>query len=239
MSAMSPMPGLFRPAIAQWAAAPQPALWVPLWNAALVHPLGHLHARLWAPWQAGTRRLLLRARQRATGAPSALWRAAAQDSGVATLPLAYGLRQGPLWQLVMGVDRRELFALAMWCGACLVRHQVAASVDRDTARRWRARLGERLYRDVLAVPADLGRCRPAPPLRELLGGRLVVDIGLSALAGWAADAHGWATYRIAQTAGARHRPAQQLLGPGVVQPNAAAAVEPALLAFVQRHAHGS
>lgn len=238
MPANLPMPGLFRPAVGAWAAAPQPALWAPLWNAALVDPLGHVHARTWAPWHAGTRRLLLRERERGAAAAPALWRAAAGNGSAAIVPLAYGLQQSALWQLVMGTTRRELFALALWCGASLVRQQLASSVDRETARRWRTRLGERLYRDVLSVPSDIGRCRPAPPPRDLLGGRLVVDIGLSALAAWATDAQGWAVRRIALTAGARRLSAQQLLGPGVLQPGPAAAVEASLLAFVQRHADG-
>jgi len=233
-----PMAGLFRPLLAQWAAAPQPVAWTRLWNASLMDPFDHWHPQAWAPMHAGMRLMLKRQRTFSLGEPRGLWRIAEANTGEVPAPLGYGLQQSALWQLVMCTSRRELFALALWCGAGLVRHQVASSVDRETAQRWRRRLGERLYRDVLLTPPDLGRCKPAPPLRDLLGGRLIVDIGLSALADWAADPQDWAARRIALAAGPRHRAALYTLGPGILQPNAAATVQPSLLAFVQRHGDG-
>lgn len=235
------MTPLFRPSLARWAAAPDDTSWTRLWNDSLCDPLAHLHPSAWAPLSAATRLLLARQRgidrELAVGQAGPLWQLADQRHGQSVAPLAFGLEQAALWQLVMAATRSELLVLARWCGAALFRRQVAVAVDRHTSLRWRRRLGGAVYADVLRGQAAPGRCEAAVPLADLLAGRLLVDIGLALLAHWAAEPRQWASRRIALAQGPHHRGVDHMLGPGAIRPADAAAVQNALLAFVQEHGH--
>jgi hypothetical protein len=229
----------FRRLLGRWIAQRDDASWVTLFNGSLVQPLAYLHPAAWSPLCAASRRHLLQARQPSARAAQHLWVELESRSRAMLPPLSFALQQAPLWRLVMCLTRRELLTLALWCGACVVRRRVAGAVDRASAARWRARLGERLYADVLRVPCDLGSCRPLPPVRELASGRLLLDLGLSMLAAWAADAEGWASRRIAAAAGPHHQPAEHYLGPEALMPVETLAAEPALLSFVERQCHAA
>ncbi len=230
---------LFRGLIHRWATRRDPATWLTLFNGSLLQPLEYLHPACWAPLCAASRRHLVHPRQACAQSAQSLWADLEARRGGMVAPLPYALEQSSLWQLVMCLTRRELLTLALWCGAAVTRSRVAAAVGRGPAARWRSRLGERLYTDVLRLPCELGSCRPMPPAQELTSGRLLLDVGLSMLASWSTDVEGWACRRIQASAGPHHRPAAHYLGPETLLPADAIAVQSAVLAFVERHSHGS
>lgn len=231
------MSQLFRALLARWVVQRDAATWASLLNDSLVRPLAYLHPTAWSPLCGTVRRSLMRPQQASAHAAEHLW--ADHDARAAGVlaPLPYALKQSALWQLVMCLTRRELLTLAVWCGASVARRRIVGAVDRASARRWRGRLGECLYADVLRRPSDLGTCRPLPPMQELVAGRLLLDLGLSMLAAWTADPHGWARRRIEGAAGPRRRAAEYYLGPEALLPVQVSAAEPALLSFVERQCH--
>jgi hypothetical protein len=229
---------LFRPLLGRWVRRPERGVWAELFNGSLMHPLGYLHPQAWSPLCAVSRRLLVHPRKVSPNAARILWEDLEARRGLMVAPLDHALSQPALWQLVMCLTRRELLALALWCGASIAQRQVASAVDRASAARWRKRLGEAVYADILRTAPALGRCHPMPPVRELGSGRLVLDLGLSMLAAWSADAAGWSSRRIEATAGPHARPAGHYLGLGALVPAEAKAVEPVLLRFIERHSHG-
>ena len=232
-------PMLFRGLIHGWLARRDHATWLTLSNGSLLHPLGYLHPAAWSPLCPTSRRHLVHPRQACAQSAHSLWTDLEARRGGMLVPLPYALEQAPLWQLVMCFTRRELLTLALWCGAAIVRRRVAAAVGRASAARWRGRLGERLYADVLRQPCELGHCRPLPPEQELTSGRLLLDLGLSMLAAWTNDVEGWARRRIEASAGPHHRPVVHYLGPEALQLADAMAAQPAVFAFVERQSHGS
>lgn len=231
------MAAMFRELLGRWVQKRDAATWIQLFNGSLVHPLGHLHPSAWSPLCAASRRLLVNPRQASALAAQHLWTDLSARRGETVAPVEFALRQPPMWHLVMGATRRELLVIALWCGAMLARRQVTGAVDRASAMRWRSRLTAPLYADVLGRAHVLGRCNPMPPARELTSGRLLLDLGLSMLATWSEDPQGWSRRRIELSAGPHRKPAEHYLGPDVLQPADTAAIEPAVLAFVERHCH--
>ena len=232
------MAALFREMLGRWVERRDRATWVQLFNGSLVRPLGYVHPSAWSPLCAASRRVLLSPRQASVHAAQHLWTDLGARHGEATPPIEYALRQPPIWQLVMCATRRELLAIALWCGAMLARRQLSGAVDRASAMRWRSRLTTPLYKDVLGSSHVLGRCDRMPPARELTSGRLLVDMGLSMLAAWSEDSQGWSRRRIEMAAGPHGKPAEHYLGPNALQPAQTAAIESAVLSFVGRHCHG-
>lgn len=230
---------LFRGMLGRWVANRDGATWVELFNGSMVHPLGYLHPSTWAPLCVVSRRFLVNPRKASALAAEHLWSDVESRRGKLVVPLDYALEQPALWQLVMCLTRRELLSLALWCGATTVRRRVAAAVDRQSAARWRTRLGNALYADVLGSGCMLGRCQHLPPARELASGRLLLDLGLSLLATWSSDAHGWAQRRIETAAGPHWKPVEHYLGPNALLPADAAAAEQAVFSFLERQCHAN
>lgn len=227
----------FRALLGRWAEQPDRITWMQLFNGSLVHPLGYLHPAAWSPLCAVSRRYLAHPRVASAVAAQHLWADLEQRRGGMVAPLEYALGQPPLWQLVMCMTRRELLALALWCGASLARRQIASAVDRASAARWRFRLGDALYVDVLGSATALGQCRPMPPAQELTCGRLLLDVGLSMLAAWSADPEGWSRRRIETAAGPHSKPAEHYVGPNALVPTDASSAEGAVLSFIGRQCH--
>lgn len=230
---------LFRGLLHRWMTRRDLVTWLTLFNSSLLHPLEYLHPQAWSPLCATSRRHLVHPRQVCAQSAELLWADLEARRAGTLAPLAYALEQAPLWQLVMCLTRRELLTLALWCGAAVVRRRVAAAVNHASAARWRKRLGERLYADVLREPCELGICRPLPPAQELASGRLLLDLGLSMLTAWSTDVEGWARRRIEATAGPHYRSAAHYLGPEALLPADVAVAQPAVLSFIERQSHGS
>lgn len=231
------MAALFRSPLGQWVAHRDDARWVRLFNASVLHPLQYLHPGAWSPLCGATRRYLLQPPRSSALAAQHLWSGLASRRGEMLPPLDAALEQSMLWRLVMCLTRRELLTLALWCGASVMRRRVAAAVDRASSARWRARLGQPVYADVLQSTGELAACLPMPPAPELISGRLLLDVGLTLVADWSADPQGWARRRIEAAAGPHSRRAEHYVGPGALQPVEAVSAQAAMLSFVGRHSH--
>lgn len=169
--------GPFRGDLARWASQPDGDAWLVLLQQGLASPWRYLRTNAWAPMRPTTRRALaVAARAQSTDA-NALW---AATGGLADrlLPnLRDGIAQDRLWQLLTVATQRELTLLAWWSGARLVRSQIAADIRHDRASRWRRRLSEGLYRDVLLDKMPWGLRAPAVALQDLRRGRRLLDLG--------------------------------------------------------------
>lgn len=232
------MAAMFRELLGRWIENRDRATWVRLFNASLANPLGHVHPSQWSPLCAVSRSVLMKPAQDGALVAEHLWTDLAARRGEAIASFEYAALQRPIWHLVMCATRREVLSLGLWCGATLARRQVAGTIDRASAMRWRSRLTAALYKDVLTCAHSLGRCDPMPPARELTSGRLLLDVGLAMLSSWSEDTQGWARRRIDMAAGPHCRSAEHYLGPNVLKPADTVAVEPAVLSFVERHCHG-
>lgn len=226
------MTGFFRPSLSRWAAEGDPAHWVELAATALAAPQRSFHVAAWPPAVRGARRLLCDCGT--VGAGEALWRLLAERREALEWPVELGLRQGPLWQLVMVATRAELFTLARWCGACAVQRQVRGGVARAVAQRWRSRLGAPLYADVLQA-GELARWRATLPAESLQSGRLLVEIGLLLLGAWTHEPQRWVGRRIEAAVGAGHGVIARQLESGMLAAAPREHAEAAVLAFVARH----
>ena len=232
------MTALFRRTLGRWASSSDVNAWVALMNEAHQNPTAYLHASAWAPLCGGSRRVLLRSTQAYPLAARSPWEHVEQQHGVTLAPFDYTLSQAPRWRLVMAATRRELMTLAMWCGASVVHRQIATAVDRDSARRLRARMGRALYADVLQASAPLGRCKGLPSAGPLLNGRFLLDMGWTMLLSWSQDPKGLGRRRIEATAGPRRRPVEHYVGTGALAMSDEAQAEAAMLTFVARHGNG-
>lgn len=229
------MTALFRRTLGRWAASGDASAWATLVNEAHQNPVSYLHASAWAPLCGASRRLLLRSAEIEPLAAQSLWQHIEQPQGTVFFPFAYGLTQPLRWRLLMAATRRELMTLALWCGACVVHRQIATAVDRDTARRYRSRMGRAIYADVLQVAAPLGRCKGLPMAGSLPSGRFLLDMGWTIILALTEDPERIARRRIEATAGPHRKPVEHYVGSGALAMADAAQAEAALLAFVARH----
>jgi hypothetical protein len=228
------MANFFRPPLSRWAVEGGVANWLELAASALATPQRGFHASVWPHAALDARRVLCACGTASAG--EALWPLMADRSNGLALPVDFGLRQTPLWQLVMVATRAEVFTLARWCGACAVLRQVRCGIARAVAQRWRSRLGPQLYADVLQA-SELARWKVQLPTESLQSGRLLVEIGLHLLEAWTHEPQRWSDRRIQAAAGAGHGVIGRQLEHGMLTAVPREHAQEAVLAFVARHSH--